>query len=216
MTGQPRTTRRSRAAKQREVDTIERLVGASRLLVLLQFEGVNSVKTEELRRAVRRAGGRYRVVKNTLARRALRRQGSPLAELVWHGASALLGFGEDPLAGWAEFERYLSREFPVLLRRERRGPRSTQEGMDGKSAYRNDPFRTMVNELNFVASSLDGARVELETLARLVALGGEKGVRAALLSVLSTPAQQMLGCMQAPALSCVGVLQARVRSRAGA
>lgn len=209
MAGQPRPSRRSRAAKQREVEALVQLLAAARLLVLLQFEGVNSPKTEQLRRAVRAAGGRYRVVKNTLARRALQELGSPLAALP-RGSSALLCFGEHPLRGWAEFSIYLEREFPVLIRRDRGGPKGAQEGMDGKSAYRNHPFRTMANELRVVASSLDGELVEPEVLAHLVALGGEAGVRARLLSLLATPAQLLLACMQAPACSCLGVLRARV------
>jgi ribosomal protein L10 len=209
MTNQPRPHRRSRAAKQREVETLVDLLARARLLVLLQFEGVNAPKTAQLRNVVHAAGGRYRVVKNTLARRALLELGSPLAELP-RGSSALLWCEAEPLRGWAEFDRYLSREFPQLIRRERGGPKSTQEGMDGKSAYRNHPFRTMVNELHVVAACLDGELVEPEQLAELVAVGGEAGVRAALLSLLSTPAGHLLATMQAPAHACLAVLHARM------
>lgn len=208
MTNQPRPHRRSRAAKQREVETLVELLARARLLVLLQFEGVNAPKTAQLRRVVHGAGARYRVVKNTLARRALRTLGSPLAELP-RGSSALLWFEAEPLRGWAEFDHYLSREFPQLIRRERGGPESTREGMDGRHSYRKHPFRRMTNELHVVAACLDGELVDPEQLAELVARGGEAGVRAALLRLLSTPMGRLLATMQAPAHACLAVLHAR-------
>lgn len=70
-------------------------------------------------------------------------------------------------------------------------------------------MRTMVNELSVLGLSLDGERIELETLARLLALGGEAGVRAALLRQLSASSQRMLALLQAPARDCLAVMRAR-------
>lgn len=201
-------TRRSRAAKLRELERLAGLLAESRLIVLMRFSGINAPKTQELRNVVGEAGGRYRVVKNSLLRRVLREQGSSLAELP-RESCALLCFADEPLRGWAQFERYLAIEFPVLIRRERRSPASTQEGMMGKADYRRDPMRTMVNELTVLGMSLDGERIEPETLARLLALGGEAGVRAALLRQLSASSQRMLALLQAPARGCLAVMRAR-------
>lgn len=208
MPNQVGPTRRSRAAKQREVERLSELLAGSRLIAVLRFSGINAPKTQELRRVVREAGGRYRVVKNSLLRRALGEQGSPLADLP-HESCAVLCFADEPLQGWARFDRYLELEFSVLIHRKRRGPSSTQEGMMGQADYRRDPMRAMVNELEVLGLSLDGERIERETLARLVALGGEAGVRAALLRQLSASPRRMLALLQTPARSCLAVMRAR-------
>ena len=66
--------------------------------ILLDYKGLNVPQVTELRRQVRAAKGQYRVVKNTLAKRAL--QGTefePLSEF-FEGTTAIAYTGTDPVA----------------------------------------------------------------------------------------------------------------------
>jgi len=88
----------TRAEKQTELGALESELRAAQSAILLDFKGLNVPQVTELRRQVRAAKGRYRVVKNTLARRAL--QGTKFAPLTDQcvGATALAYTGGDPVA----------------------------------------------------------------------------------------------------------------------
>ncbi len=61
----------SRSAKEEAVKELSAALANVENIVLLDFTGLNVPKVTELRRRVRAASGVYRVVKNTLARRAV-------------------------------------------------------------------------------------------------------------------------------------------------
>jgi large subunit ribosomal protein L10 len=88
----------TRAEKQTELATLESELRAAQSAILLDFKGLNVPQVTELRRQVRAAKGRYRVVKNTLVKRAL--QGTAFAPLSDQcvGATALAYTGGDPVA----------------------------------------------------------------------------------------------------------------------
>jgi large subunit ribosomal protein L10 len=88
----------TRAEKQTELAALESELRAAQSAILLDFKGLNVPQVTELRRQVRAAKGRYRVVKNTIVRRAL--QGTPFAPLGDQcvGATALAYTGGDPVA----------------------------------------------------------------------------------------------------------------------
>ena len=88
----------TRAEKQTELATLESELRAAQSAILLDFKGLNVPQVTELRRQVRAAKGRYRVVKNTLVKRALK--GTPFAPLSDQcaGATALAYTGGDPVA----------------------------------------------------------------------------------------------------------------------
>jgi len=88
----------TRAEKQTELGALESELRAAQSAILLDFKGLNVPQVTELRRQVRAAKGRYRVVKNTLVRRALK--GTPFAPLTDQcvGATALAYTGGDPVA----------------------------------------------------------------------------------------------------------------------
>jgi large subunit ribosomal protein L10 len=66
--------------------------------ILLDYKGLNVPQVTELRRQVRAVKGQYRVVKNTLARRALKGTSfEPLAEF-FQGTTAIAYTGTDPVA----------------------------------------------------------------------------------------------------------------------
>jgi large subunit ribosomal protein L10 len=66
--------------------------------ILFDYKGLNVPQVTELRRQVRAAKGQYRVVKNTLARRALKGTAfEPLSEF-FQGTTAIVYTGTDPVA----------------------------------------------------------------------------------------------------------------------
>jgi large subunit ribosomal protein L10 len=88
----------TRAEKQSELAALETELRAAQSAILLDFKGLNVPQVTELRRQVRAAKGRYRVVKNTLVKRALK--GTAFAPLTDQcvGATALAYTGGDPVA----------------------------------------------------------------------------------------------------------------------
>jgi len=62
----------TRSEKQSELERLETVFKGAESAILLDYRGLNVPQVTELRRQVRAARGQYRVVKNTLARRAVR------------------------------------------------------------------------------------------------------------------------------------------------
>jgi large subunit ribosomal protein L10 len=88
----------TRASKEEELGQLERAFQGTQSAVLVDFKGLKVPEVTELRRQVRGAKGEYRVVKNTLAKRAL--VGTPFAVLdqYFTGTTAVAYAGEDPVA----------------------------------------------------------------------------------------------------------------------
>ena len=87
----------TRAEKQTELGALEAELRSAQSAILLDFKGLNVPQVTELRRQVRAAKGRYRVVKNTLVRRALKGTSfEPLGDKCV-GATALAYTGGDPV-----------------------------------------------------------------------------------------------------------------------
>src|SRR3954470_15063814 len=88
----------TRATKEEELQDLERAFKATESAVLVDYKGLKVPEVTELRRQVRRAKGSYRVVKNTLAKRALK--GTPFETLsdYFIGTTAVAYAGEDPVA----------------------------------------------------------------------------------------------------------------------
>jgi len=59
-----------REKKEEQVKSLHHELGASQAVFLTDYQGLNVEKITQLRRSIRGAGGSYRVVKNTLLRRA--------------------------------------------------------------------------------------------------------------------------------------------------
>ncbi|MFQ5778738.1 MAG: 50S ribosomal protein L10 [Terriglobia bacterium] len=71
---------KKRSDKQNEVQNLHQELLQVASIVLTNFQGLTVRQDTELRRAIEAAGGKYRVVKNTLAGRAA--QATPAAELL--------------------------------------------------------------------------------------------------------------------------------------
>ncbi len=87
--------------KSEKTATLEQLASALKgadSAILFDYKGLNVPQVTELRRQVRAAKGQYRVVKNTLARRALKgTEFEPLSEF-FQGTTAIAFTGTDPVA----------------------------------------------------------------------------------------------------------------------
>ena len=88
----------TRAVKEEELQDLERAFKGTDSAVLVDFKGLKVPEVTELRRQIRGAHGRYKVVKNTLALRAMKGTAfEPLSEF-FVGTTAVVYSGEDPVA----------------------------------------------------------------------------------------------------------------------
>jgi len=88
----------TRASKVDELRDLESAFKGTESAILVDYKGLKVPEVTELRRQVRRAKGSYKVVKNTLAKRAL--EGTAFATLSEHfvGTTAVAYAGDDPVA----------------------------------------------------------------------------------------------------------------------
>jgi large subunit ribosomal protein L10 len=88
----------TRASKVEELQDLERAFRGTESAILVDYKGLKVPEVTELRRQVRRVKADYKVVKNTLARRALK--GTAFEPLSEHfaGTTAVAYAGDDPVA----------------------------------------------------------------------------------------------------------------------
>ncbi len=88
----------TRAIKEDELHDLEQAFKGTESAIVVDYKGLKVPEVTELRRQVRGARGQYRVVKNTLARRALK--GTKFEPLSEHfvGTTAVAYSGDDPVA----------------------------------------------------------------------------------------------------------------------
>jgi large subunit ribosomal protein L10 len=88
----------TRADKQAELDALEGVFKAADAAILIDYKGINVPQVTDLRRELRKASSSYKVVKNTLAKRAL--QGTSFEALSVHfvGTTAVAYTDADPVA----------------------------------------------------------------------------------------------------------------------
>lgn len=88
----------SRQEKTAELERLERAFQTSDSAILIDYTGLDVPAVTDLRRQIRAAHASYRVVKNTIARRALK--GTAFEPLVSHfvGVTAVAFSGDDPVS----------------------------------------------------------------------------------------------------------------------
>jgi len=88
----------TRASKQEELQDLEKAFKGTDSAILVDYKGLKVPEVTELRRQVHRAKANYKVVKNTLAKRALK--GTAFEPLSEHfaGTTAVAYAGDDPVA----------------------------------------------------------------------------------------------------------------------
>jgi large subunit ribosomal protein L10 len=88
----------TKADKQAELQRLESMFSGADAAILIDYKGINVPQVTELRRELRKASASYKVVKNTLAKRALK--GTTFETLAAHfeGTTAVAYTGSDPVA----------------------------------------------------------------------------------------------------------------------
>jgi large subunit ribosomal protein L10 len=88
----------TKAIKEEELQELSKAFRGTESAIVVDYKGLKVPQVTELRRQVRGAKAQYRVVKNTLARRALK--GTPFEPLgeYFVGTTAVAYAGEDPVA----------------------------------------------------------------------------------------------------------------------
>jgi large subunit ribosomal protein L10 len=89
---------KQRSEKQKDLDQLKSDLAKVSTVILTTFQGITVEEDTKLRRAVQSAGGRYRVVKNTLAERA--GAGTPAEPLLkgLSGTNSIAYTSSDPVA----------------------------------------------------------------------------------------------------------------------
>jgi len=88
----------TRADKELELQQLERAFKGSDSAILVDYKGLNVPQVTELRRQLRTAKASYRVVKNTIARRALKGTSFEVLEPYFEGTTAVAYTATDPVA----------------------------------------------------------------------------------------------------------------------
>jgi large subunit ribosomal protein L10 len=89
---------KKRSEKQQDLDTLKSELARVSTVILTTFQGISVEQDTKLRRAVQGAGGKYKVVKNTLAERA--GAGTPAESLLKNltGTNSIAYTESDPVA----------------------------------------------------------------------------------------------------------------------
>lgn len=88
----------SRADKEQELQDLSAAFGAADTAILVDYRGLDVPTVTELRRQIRAVRAQYRVVKNTLAKRACRGTRLEALEAHFEGTTAVAYTGDDAVA----------------------------------------------------------------------------------------------------------------------
>ena len=88
----------TKAMKVDELEDLERAFKGTDSAIVVDYKGLKVPEVTELRRQVRGAKGQYKVVKNTLAKRALKGTRFEPLDQFFTGTTAVAYSGEDPVA----------------------------------------------------------------------------------------------------------------------
>jgi len=88
----------TKADKQAELQLLERMFHGADAAILIDYKGINVPQVTELRRELKKASASYKVVKNTLAKRALKGTSFETLSAHFEGTTAIAYTGGDPVA----------------------------------------------------------------------------------------------------------------------
>jgi large subunit ribosomal protein L10 len=88
----------TRTDKEQEIQELASAFKAANTAILVDFRGLNVPAVTELRRQIRGAKGTYKVVKNTLAKRASKGTSFEALEKMFEGTTAIAYTGGDAVA----------------------------------------------------------------------------------------------------------------------
>ncbi len=88
----------TKADKTAELQALSQALQGSQTAVLVDYKGINVPQVTELRRQLRTAKASYKVVKNTIAKRAIKGTVFEALDAHFEGTTALAYTSEDPVA----------------------------------------------------------------------------------------------------------------------
>ncbi len=167
-----------RGAKEKTVAELHEKMGKAVIGIVTRMNGLDVATATELRKQLREGAVEYRVIKNTLARRAA--QGTPLAPLAddFKGPVALAISVADPVTPAKILTRFI-------------------KGLPPDRAER----------LSIQAGVLDGRRLDAAGVASLSAMPGLPELRGKIVSLLAAPAVAVARLLAAPAGQLARVVQ---------
>ena len=177
----------ARPGKVAVVDEVRERLSSTEAVVLTEYRGLDVPALAELRRALRDAGGEYKVYKNTLVRFAVQELGLDLEDLlVGPTAMAFVGEREDGTAGDAVSVARALREF----------------AKDHQS-------------LLIKGGLLDGKRLGADEIDALAQIAPREILLAQLAGAMAAPMQQFAGLLQALPQNMAYALKALIEERGG-
>jgi large subunit ribosomal protein L10 len=87
----------TRADKEAELQLLEGMFHGADAAILIDYKGINVPQVTELRRELKKASASYKVVKNTLAKRALKGTAFESLSAHFEGTTAIAYTGTDPV-----------------------------------------------------------------------------------------------------------------------
>jgi large subunit ribosomal protein L10 len=87
----------TRAMKEAQLQELESAFSGAETAILVDYKGLNVPQVTELRRQLRAVRAEYAVVKNTLAKRALKGTAFEVLERHFEGMTAVAYTGDDPV-----------------------------------------------------------------------------------------------------------------------
>lgn len=183
----------SRQAKESAVQTLEELLSRAKGGVAIGFQGLNVATVNEVRGKLREAGAEYRVVKNTLMKRAL--EGSPVSSLgdAFVGPTALVLKFDDNLSELGKALEELDKKIEKLV---------------VKAVFIDTDVLTSADAIKTMASLPSLPEVQ----SQLLGLLNTPAVQ--LVSLLNEPAKKLLATTNEPARLVSAVLNAYVHKDA--
>jgi large subunit ribosomal protein L10 len=88
----------TRAEKEQELQDLTAAFRSADTAILVDYKGLNVPQVTELRRQIRGARAKYKVVKNTIARRAMKGTAFEALEAQFEGTTAIAYTGDDAVA----------------------------------------------------------------------------------------------------------------------
>lgn len=171
----------NRAEKQSEVEFLNECFTKSAIAVCADYRGLTVTQVTNLRRDLRKSGAKARVVKNTLARLAIKD--------VFKAAEA------------AELERFLKIfEGPCFVVFSDSDPVAPSKVLS--------QFAKTNDKLSIKGAWLEGAFVDKSGVGELANMPGKEELLGKLLNLMLAPATQLVRLMAAPATQLVRTLEA--------
>jgi len=173
------------------------------LIIILDHGGLDGVKANELRERLRAHRARYRVLKNTLARLAIKDQPFEALGAYFEGQTAMITATGDPVALTKILVDYLKRDLKTPSPRyiSTRAPLSIRT--DTPPRPRPGPT------LELRGGWVEGELLDDEAMKGLAKLPTKEQAQQLLLGLLQAPQRRLLRVLEAPGAGLLRALDAR-------